>query len=72
MKFCDNIKKTEVSLKVLKPETAMNKHVGVRLLAMNTELYAEKVADTFEEAIDECMEALSKQLEKAKAKSQAK
>lgn len=71
-KFCDNVKKTEVSLRVLKPETAMNKQAGVRLLAMNTEMYAEKIADTFEEAIDACLEALVKQIEKAKAKVQAK
>ncbi len=71
-KFCDNIKKVEVSLKVVKPETAMNKEVGVRVLALNTEFYAEKVSDTFEESIDVCMEALSKQLLKAKEKMQGK
>ena len=67
-RFCDNIKKVEVSLKVVKPETAMNKEAGVRVLALNTEFYAEKVCDTFEESIDVCMEALSKQLLKAKEK----
>lgn len=71
-KFCDNIKKVEVSLKVVKPETAMNKEVGVRVLALNTEFYAEKVSDTFEESIDVCMDALSKQLLKAKEKQQGK
>ena len=71
-KFCDNIKKVEVSLKVVKPETAMNKEAGVRVLALNTEFYAEKVSDTFEESIDVCMEALSKQLLKAKEKMQGK
>ena len=71
-KFCDNIKKVEVSLKVVKPETAMNKEVGVRVLALNTEFYAEKVSDTFEESVDVCMEALSKQLLKAKEKMQGK
>ena len=50
-KFCDDIKKVEVSLKVVKPETAMNKEAGVRILALNSEFYAEKVCDTFEEAI---------------------
>ena len=30
-KFCDDIKKVEVSLKVVKPETAMNKEAGVQL-----------------------------------------
>ena len=71
-KFCDNIKKVEVSLKVVKPETAMNKEAGVRVLALNTKFYAEKVSDTFEESIDVCMEALSKQLLKAKEKMQGK
>ena len=27
-KYCDDIKKVEVSLKVVKPETAMNKEAG--------------------------------------------
>ena len=71
-KFCDNIKKVEVSLKVVKPETAMNKEAGVRVLALNTEFCAEKVSDTFEESIDVCMDALSKQLLKAKEKQQGK
>ena len=71
-KFCDNIKKVEVSLKVVKPETAMNKEASVHVLALNTEFYAEKVSDTFEESIDVCMEALSKQLLKAKEKMQGK
>lgn len=71
-KFCDNIKKVEVSLKVVKPETAMNKEASVRVLALNTEFYAEKVSDTFEESVDVCIEALSKQLLKAKEKLQGK
>ena len=71
-KYCDDINKVEVSLKVVKPETAMNKEAGVRVLALNTEFYAEKVSDTFEESIDVCMDALSKQLLKAKEKQQGK
>ena len=71
-KFCDNIKKVEVTLKVVKPETANNKEAGVRVLALNTEFYAEKISDTFEESVDVCMEALAKQLLKAKEKLQGK
>ena len=71
-KYYEDIKKVEVSLKVVKPETAMNKEAGVRVLALNTEFYAEKVSDTFEESIDVCMDALSKQLLKAKEKQQGK
>ena len=52
--------------------TAMNKEAGVRVLALNSEFYAEKISDTFEESIDVCMEALSKQLLKAKEKLQGK
>ena len=68
-KFSDEIRKVEVSLKVVKPETAMNKEVSIRVNA-GTELFAEKVCDTFEEAIDNCMDALVKQLQKMKEKRQ--
>ena len=71
-KFCDDIKKVEVSLKVVKPETVMNKETGVKVLALNGEFFAEKVSDTFEESVDECVDALSKQLTKAKEKLRGK
>ncbi|MCM1319534.1 MAG: ribosome-associated translation inhibitor RaiA [Muribaculaceae bacterium] len=59
----------EVSLKVVKPETAMNKEAGILLVVPDKpELYASKTADTFEEAVDNCLEALEKQLEKEKDK----
>ena len=57
-KFYDDIKKVEVSLKVVKPETAENKEAGVKVLVPNGEFYANKVCDTFEEAVDLCLEAL--------------
>ena len=44
-KFCDDIKKVEVSLKVVKPETAMNKEAGIKVLALNGEFFAEKVSN---------------------------
>ncbi|MBO4802153.1 MAG: ribosome-associated translation inhibitor RaiA [Bacteroidaceae bacterium] len=68
-KFSDEIRKVEVSLKVVKPETAMNKEVSIRV-STSSELYAEKICDTFEEAIDNCMDALVKQLQKTKEKRQ--
>jgi putative sigma-54 modulation protein len=61
-KFCDDIKKVEVSLKVVKPETVMNKEAGIKVLALINEFFAEKGSDTFEESVDVCLEALSKQL----------
>ena len=45
-KFCDNIRKVEVSLKVVKPETAMNKQVALTVSLPGDELYAEKICDT--------------------------
>jgi putative sigma-54 modulation protein len=71
-KYCDDIKKLEVSLKVVKPETAMNKEVGIKVLVPNGEFFAEKVSDTFEESVDVCMDALSKQLAKYKEKQRGK
>ena len=67
-KYYDDIKTVEVSLKVVKPETAENKEAGVKVLVPNGELYANKICDTFEEAIDVCIDALEKQLVKYKEK----
>ena len=51
-KYYDDIKKVEVSLKVVKPETAENKEAGIKVIIPNGEFYASKICDTFEEAID--------------------
>lgn len=65
----EDITEMEVTLKVVKPETAMNKEAGVKLIsAVGDDLFALKVADTFEEAIDLSIDALKKQLEKVKDK----
>lgn len=57
----------DVTLKVVKPETAMNKEAVVKISIPSVEeLVASKTADTFEEAIDLCLEALDRQLEKHK------
>ena len=56
----------EIQLTVVKPETNLNKETAIRILGMGMDLYAQKVCDTFEQGIDECLEALDKQLEKLK------
>ena len=71
-RFYEDIKKVEVSLKVVKPETAENKEAGIKILVPNGEFYASKVCDTFEEAIDLGVEALEKQLVKYKEKQRGK
>ena len=63
----EEITEAEVTLKVVKPETAMNKEVGIKLVLPScSDLYASKIADTFEEAVDMSIEALERQLEKTK------
>lgn len=66
-KHNEEINAVEVNLKVVKPETAMNKEASIKVLApSHDDLFASKVADTFEEAIDQCVDALKRQLEKTK------
>lgn len=71
-KFSDFIVNAEVILKVVKPEVSKNKEASVKLNIKNGELFAEKVADSFEEAILQNVDALEKQLLKVKEKAQAK
>lgn len=71
-KFTDQIVSAEVILKVTKPEVAKNKEASIKLNIKNGELFAGKVADTFEEAVMQGIEALEKQIMKVKEKTQAK
>jgi putative sigma-54 modulation protein len=71
-RFCDEVRTVEVSLKVVKPETATNKEAGIKVFVPNGEFYASKLCDTFEEAIDVSLEALEKQLLKYKEKQRNK
>ncbi len=64
-----NITHVDVTLRVVKPETAMNKEVTVKVTVPHqAEQIATKVADTFEEAVDVAIDAIDRQLEKDKAK----
>ena len=67
-RISDDLSTAEVILKVVKPETAENKEAKITVLAPNMEFFASKVCDTFEEAVDLCVEALEKQIKKAKEK----
>ena len=71
-KFTDQIVDAEVILKVVKPEVANNKEASVKLNLKNGELFANKTADSFEEAVVQSIEALEKQVLKVKEKAQAK
>ena len=58
----------EIRMTVVKPETNLNKETAIRVLGFGAELFAQKVCDTFEEGIDDCLEAIEKQIEKRKDK----
>lgn len=65
----ESITGIDVTLKVIKPETSMNKEAGIRIeVPGNEDLFASKIADSFEEAVDLCLDALEKQLERFKDK----
>jgi putative sigma-54 modulation protein len=56
----------DVKLSVVKPETTMNKEAVVKVTLPQGEMVANKVANTFEEAVDLCLDAIDRQLEKRK------
>lgn len=67
--FFDGIINSEVTLRVLKPETPKNKVSEIKIsLPVNGYLFAKKEADTFEEATDLALEAMKKQISKYKEK----
>lgn len=68
-RFNDAITDIDVTLRLLKPETNMNKEAEVRvLLPQKKQLVASKVADTFEQALSDALDSLKPMLEKAKNK----
>lgn len=71
-KLSDLIVGADVVLKIVKPEVANNKEASVKLNIKSGELFASKVADSFEEAVVLCSEALEKQLLKVKEKQNGK
>jgi putative sigma-54 modulation protein len=71
-KYFDGIIDAEVTLKVVKPETANNKEAAIKLNTKNGEFFASKIADTFEEAIRINVEAIEKQIGKIKDKKHTK
>lgn len=69
-KFSPDIKGIEVALKVAKPASALNKQAAITVSLPGEEIYVEKTCDTFEEAIDQAIPAVEKQLERYKEKKE--
>lgn len=56
----------DVQLKIVKPQTAMNKEASISLPYQGKRIFAEKTADTFEDAILQVLDSLKVQIEKIK------
>lgn len=57
----------DITLKVVKPETAMNKQATIKIsVPQQEDMIADKTANTFEEAVDQALEAIERRLEKLK------
>lgn len=68
-KLCEDATSLEVAMKLVKPETAMNKEVSLRLATGSGELFASKTCDTFEDALLGSIDALKAQIEKKREKN---
>jgi len=67
--YFEGIIGAEVILKVVKPETNNNKVAEIKLSIPGSDyLFAEKQADSFEEAVDMAIDAIRRQLTKVKEK----
>lgn len=67
-KSSEDIQTAEVQLKVVKPATAQNKTTSLSVTLPGTTLFVEKTCDTFEEGVDQCVDAMKVQLTKHKEK----
>ena len=68
-KSYEDIQKVEVQLKVVKPQTALNKQTSINVVIPGQPQFVEKTCDTFEEGIDLCVDAMRVKLTKMKEKS---
>ena len=68
-KSYEDIQKVEVQLKVVKPQTTHNKQTSINVVIPGATQFVEKTCDTFEEGIDQCVDALKVKLTKMKEKS---
>ena len=65
-RFDDTISKAEITLRLDKSDATRGKIAAIRLFVPGYDHYAEKGATTFEEAIDEAIDALKRQIDRAK------
>ena len=68
-KTFEDIQKVEVQLKVIKPATTLNKETSLTVNVPGGTHFVEKVCDTFEESVDQSVDAMKIQLAKYKEKT---
>lgn len=71
-KLCDEITEVDVRLKVEKPATNGNKEASITVVLPRENLFAEKVCDTFEDAVTQALLALESQVTRYKEKQRGK
>ncbi len=64
--FHEQVLDSDVVLRLDKDEARKNKIAEIRLLMKGEELFAKKQTKTFEESVDQAIDALKKQVEKYK------
>ena len=62
----ENVQRVEFTLEVVKPETAKNKEARLNVVLAGHTIHAEKTADTFEEAVDLCVDVARRELAEKK------
>jgi len=68
IQFYDNIINAEVFLRIEKDQNTENKLAEIRLDIPGSDIFAKKKSKSFEESIDNCVEAIKRQLTKVKEK----
>ncbi|MBQ0141900.1 MAG: ribosome-associated translation inhibitor RaiA [Prevotellaceae bacterium] len=71
-KLCDEITEIDVKLKVEKPAVNGNREAAITLVMPKEQMFADKVADTFEEAVTQALLALENQVSRYKEKQRGK
>ncbi|HJB85556.1 MAG TPA: ribosome-associated translation inhibitor RaiA [Candidatus Alistipes merdigallinarum] len=67
-RFVENALSSQVTLKIDKDDEQGNKVAVVKIVVAGGDLLAERRCKTFEEAIDLCLDAIKKQIDKYKEK----
>lgn len=62
----EGVQHVELTLEVVKPETSKNKEARLNVALVGRTIHAEKTADTFEEAVDLCVDVAKRELSEHK------